>query len=226
MARRHCKQAGTLPQPGGVPISVLAFLAFLVSLAAIVRPIPRVGLPTRKRAAGASFVFLVVSGVLAEPDIDATDIAAIQSGEPGQEASDPEPDPPPEQPEKPELPPPAELLAILDDGPFRDQERVTRRFGFLLDAFTEMCPSDEGPAAIPDRLVSIHQKLQDAGLDEGLLDMANSLHRLTSQIFTITGVEHGGCTDFWVAYLIMRRDQGSPPERAVNSVFEVYRALW
>ena len=74
--------------------------------------------------------------------------------------------------------------------------------------------------------MSIHQRLQDAGLDEGLLDMANSLHRLTSQISVVTGGEHDGCTNFWVAYLALRRDQGWPPERAVNSVFEVYRALW
>ena len=120
----------------------------------------------------------------------------------------------------------AEILTVIAEVGFRDREQTIRRFEFLLGAFSQICPSEEGPASIPDRLVSIHQLLEDAGLGDGLLDMANTLHQLTSEISVITGGEHGGCTDFWTAYAILRRDQGLTPERAVESVAGIYRALY
>ncbi len=48
-------------------IILLASVAFLVSLVAVVRPLPRIGLPSRKRAAGVLVASVIVAGVAAPP---------------------------------------------------------------------------------------------------------------------------------------------------------------
>ena len=120
----------------------------------------------------------------------------------------------------------AEKLAAIARVGWRDRDRAVRRFEFLLDEFAQMCPAERGAATVPDRLVSLHQQLDEVGLAEGLLDMANSLHRLTAQVYSLAGTEHGGCTDFWVLYLMARREQGLSPEAAVDAVYEVFAAIW
>ena len=59
-------------------MSVLAFLALLVSLAAIVRLIPRIGLSTRKRAVACSFVFLFLVSISTGPNTNDTDVTVVQ----------------------------------------------------------------------------------------------------------------------------------------------------
>ncbi|MDE2870504.1 MAG: hypothetical protein OXQ94_02265 [Gemmatimonadota bacterium] len=120
----------------------------------------------------------------------------------------------------------AEKLAAIARVGWRDRDRAVRRFEFLLDEFAQMCPSEDGAATIPDRLVSLHQLLDEAGLAEGLLDMANSLHRLTVRVYAVAGTEHGGCTDYWVLYSMGRREQGLSPEAAVDAVYEMFAAIW
>ena len=73
-------------------MSVLAFLALLVSLAAIVRPIPRIGLSTRKRAVACSFVFLFLVSISTGPNTNDTDVTVVQPIAPVEapvEATDP-----------------------------------------------------------------------------------------------------------------------------------------
>ena len=93
----------------------------------------------------------------------------------------------------------AEKLAIIAGTPSRDRDRVARRFAFLLDASARMCLPEEDPAALADVLVFIHgEEFRDAGLDDGLLDVANSLHRLTSEVYAIAGrTPPAGCTHMW-----------------------------
>lgn len=120
----------------------------------------------------------------------------------------------------------AEKLAAIARVGWRDRDRAVRRFEFLLDEFAQMCPSEKGAATIPDRLVSLHKLLDEAGLAEGLLDMANSLHRLTVRVYAVAGTEHGGCPDYWVLYSMGRREQGLSPEAAVDAVYEMFAAIW
>ena len=120
----------------------------------------------------------------------------------------------------------AEKLAAIARVGWHDRDRAVRRFEFLLDQFAQMCPAEKGAATVPDRLVSLHQQLDEVGLAEGLLDMANSLHRLTARVYSVAGTEHGGCTDYWVLYLMARREQGLSPEAAVDAVFETFAAIW
>ena len=120
----------------------------------------------------------------------------------------------------------AEKLAAIARVGWRDRDRAVRRFEFLLDRFAQMCPAEKGAATVPDRLVSLHQQLDEVGLAEGLLDMANSLHRLTTRVYSLAGTEHGGCTDYWVLYLMARREQGLSPEAAVDAVYDTFAAVW
>ena len=120
----------------------------------------------------------------------------------------------------------AEKLTAIALVEWRDHDRAVRRFEFLLDEFAQMCPAENGAATVPDRLVSLHQQLDEVGLDEGLLDMANSLHRLTAQVHTLAGTDHGGCTDYWVLYLMARREQGLSPAEAVDAVYDLFAAIW
>ena len=104
----------------------------------------------------------------------------------------------------------AETMTIIHAPGWREQERVQRRFKFLLGEFEEVCTNEKGAATIPDRLVFIHQKLKEAGLDgeESLLDLSNTLHRLTQDIAgraSAAGMEPPQCSEIWVMYLMTRQ---------------------
>ena len=106
--------------------------------------------------------------------------------------------------------PRAETMTIIHAPGWREQERVQRRFKFLLGEFEEVCTNEKGAATIPDRLVFIHQKLKEAGLDgeESLLDLSNTLHRLTQDIAgraSAAGMEPPQCSEIWVMYLMTRQ---------------------
>ena len=124
----------------------------------------------------------------------------------------------------------AEKMTVLHAPGWREQERVQQRFEFLLGEFEEVCPNEEGAATIPDRLVFIHQKLKEAGLDgeESLLDLSNTLHRLTHDIAaraSAAGMESPQCSEIWVMYLTTRR-KGQPPSEASRTVTAATGALY
>ena len=111
-----------------------------------------------------------------------------------------------------------------------EQERVQRRFEFLLGAFEKVCTNEKGAATIPDRLVFIHQKLKEAGLDgeESLLDLSNTLHRLTHDIAaraSAAGMDPPQCSEIWVMYLTTRQ-KGQSSSEASRTVTAATGALY
>ena len=115
-----------------------------------------------------------------------------------------------------------------------EQERVQRRFEFLLGAFEKVCTNEKGAATIPDRLVFIHQKLKEAGLDgeESLLDLSNTLHRLTHDLTAraaAAGMDPPQCSEIWVIYLTARQKGQSPSEASrtvttgIGAVYDLVR---
>ena len=124
----------------------------------------------------------------------------------------------------------AETMTIIHAPGWREKERVQRRFKFLLGEFEEVCTIEKGTATIPDRLVFIYQKLKEAGLDgeESLLDLSNTLHRLTQDIAgraSAAGMEPPQCNQIWAMYLVARQ-KGQPPSEASRNVTVVTGALY
>ena len=109
----------------------------------------------------------------------------------------------------------AEKLTVLSGASMRDDTTV-RRFEFLLDEFKQKCKLDDPRLeAEADVLVYIQQEIEAAGLDEGLLDLANTLHRLTSDFIRVLGTEDApNCIELWSVYLVQRRSEGRSPSEA------------
>ena len=128
----------------------------------------------------------------------------------------------------------AAKMTVLHAPGSGEQERVQRRFEFLLGAFEKVCPNEKGAATIPDRLVFIHQKLKEAGLDgeESLLDLSNTLQRLTHDVAAraaTAGMDPPQCSEIWVIYLTARQKGQSPSEASrtvttgIGAVYDLVR---
>ena len=107
---------------------------------------------------------------------------------------------------------------------------MRRRFEFLVAEFTEYCPVEEGGASPADMLVVSHEELKKAGLDgeESLLDLANTLHRMTAEISAsagASGLDPPRCSEIWVMYLTLRL-QGQPSTEAREGVTGVVGVLY
>ena len=81
-----------------------------------------------------------------------------------------------------------------------------------------------------DMLVFTHGKIKEAGLDgeESLLDLSNTLHRMTSEIATTSSaarMDQPACAEIWSMYLVLRNGGYSPIE-ARESVAAVAGGLY
>ena len=103
----------------------------------------------------------------------------------------------------------AEKLTAIASPSFSEHESTQRRFEFLVKEFNKYCPEESGGASPADMLVFSHSKLKDAGLDseESLLELANTLHRMTVEIAT-SAIGHDSdppeCSEIWTMYLTLR----------------------
>ena len=94
-------------------LHTLALLALLVSLAAIIHPMPRIGFPTR-RSAALSSIFLIVIVGLSAPDTPIAQSDALRR-EARREEAPSEPEPPPERPAEEVVAPPYLGLEVSRD---------------------------------------------------------------------------------------------------------------
>ena len=119
----------------------------------------------------------------------------------------------------------AERMAVINGTSRSDLAAVTRRFQVIIDDLERLCPSEEGPASIPDRLVYIHQDLEEADVNETLLSRSMILHTMTASLSDFTDRQFGRCTDIWVAYSLQRQNGLSPSESMVR-IHEFYGAIF
>ena len=203
-----------------------------LSFVALFRPFPKLWMPTRKRALViwlASFILLVIAAPepeTSEPaDIPETNVVAEQFAQPPaptpeSESSDPQTEDPSD----------AEQLTVIASPGFGEYDTTLRRFEFLVDDFSEHCPVEESGSSPADMLVFSHGKLKEAGLDgeESLLDLANTLHRMTVELAasaTASDFDPPRCAEIWTMYLTLRL-QGQPSTEAREGVTGVVRALY
>ncbi len=124
----------------------------------------------------------------------------------------------------------AEKLTAIAAPSFSEHESTQRRFEFLVKEFNKYCPAETSGASPADMLVFSHGKLKDAGLDseESLLALANTLHRMTSEI-AAAAIRHDSdppkCSEIWTMYLTSRL-RGKPSTEAREDVTGVVRRLY
>ena len=83
-----------------------------------------------------------------------------------------------------------------------------------------MAPHPVAVSPDVDDVAAVEQPVQERGGHHLVVqDFAPALEAL------IRG-EHGGCTDYWVLYLMARREQGISPEAAVDAVYEMFAVMW
>ena len=109
----------------------------------------------------------------------------------------------------------AENLTIIAAPGWGERESTLKRFTFLLKEFDAHCPSQKASPA--DMLAFSYQKLSDIGLgeEEGLLALANTLHRMTVDLAArATGakMDPPSCAQTFAMYLTLRQSGQSPTE--------------
>ena len=67
-----------------------------------------------------------------------------------------------------------------------------------------------GRASVPDKLIFVHNKLKDAGLDgeESLLQWSNTAHRMMAEITSsaqAANMPTPTCVEIWTMYLTLRQ---------------------
>ena len=113
----------------------------------------------------------------------------------------------------------ATQLAVIDGD---NSQRTRNRFEFLLDAFDDMCPREQGAASLGDRLLRVHQLIGGSGR---VLTTFNNLYSLTSRVSSISGGEFGPCTELWAAYATARQEGMSDME-ARQGIYALYEAIF
>ena len=124
----------------------------------------------------------------------------------------------------------AEKLTAIAAPSFSEHESTQRRFVFLVKEFNKYCPAEPSGASTADMLVFSHGKLKDAGLDseENLLELANTLHRMTAEIAAAAISRNSDltkCSEIWTTYLTLRL-RGQPPTEAREGVTGVVRRFY
>ena len=124
----------------------------------------------------------------------------------------------------------AEKLTAIAAPSFSKHESTQQRFEFLVKEFNEYCPEESSGASPADMLVFSHGKLKDAGLDseESLLELANTLHRMTAEIAAAALGRNSDltkCSEIWTMYLTLRL-RGQPSTEAREGVTGVVRMLY
>ena len=108
---------------------------------------------------------------------------------------------------------PAENMTTIESPRFGERDTVLRRFQFLLDRFSALCPRESAP--VHDMLVFSYQKLIEAGLEreESLLDLSNTLYR-AAQESRSAGVrpDQVSCAELFAMYVVSRQGGFSQEE--------------
>ena len=119
----------------------------------------------------------------------------------------------------------AEALTRIESPDSAEYERTLRRFDFLLNQFVRNC-SDVGGSrsGFASMLAALHRSFRESGLDEGLLEMANALHRMSAEIasdLNFDGLGPPKCAETWSAYIVLR-EQGVSSDEAIEGVAEIH----
>ena len=109
-----------------------------------------------------------------------------------------------------------EILTTIDSPEWGKRKITKARFKFLLRAFTNHCAREKGEGQLHDQLAFIHRKLEEYGLDEGLLEMSNTLYRAAVDIGTAASFAKSPppqCSQIFSVYLVLR-EKGDSPEKS------------
>ena len=133
----------------------------------------------------------------------------------------------------PEIADLAYKLMLIAQPSLGDKETTQRRFEFLLSRLVPLCTDFKTPLKVGDVLVGLSTILKEAGMEqeEGLLDLANNLFRLSKEVDLLDKLAKvpdraKKCAEPWAMYITIRREQNAPPEKAINAVTSVFESLY
>ena len=119
-------------------------------------------------------------------------------------------------------------MMVITDLDYDEQDAAEKRFRFVLPRLAMACPDSPEVGAVADRLVKVHQLLDEAGLgrEESLLKLTNTLFGMTNDVHAM-GASAGvpiKCAETWAMY-ISGRQNGMTPEKARSAITSIIRAL-
>ncbi len=123
-------------------------------------------------------------------------------------------------------------LAVVAGTRVGDIETTEKRFAFVLPRLDRICTDIASEERIADILVTLHRKLEEAGLEreEDLLQLTNNLYRLSNVVDTAyraAGIDSGPpnkCQEPWATYITLRQ-QAHLPDDAIRSISAVVNSL-
>lgn len=95
-----------------------------------------------------------------------------------------------------------EKLTIIADPDWGDRDRVKRRLGYLLPQIANACGDMKGETQVGDRLAFAYGKIEEAGVNESLLAMAEGLNRAASATRSVGR----RCTAILAGYILSRQN--------------------
>ena len=120
-------------------------------------------------------------------------------------------------------------LMVIASPKYSDRDTVEARFRFILPKFRKNCSDVDNETKAADMLVVVHNKIKEYGLGKegGLLNLANTLFRMTNEISI--GARNANaplrCSEIWAMYLTLR-GQGLPVEEARRGVADLAQSLY
>lgn len=122
----------------------------------------------------------------------------------------------------------AEMLTILESPKWGDREMTLKRFEFLIPIFDDLCPDATTEITGADMLYKVYTLITDAGLDEGLLELFNSMYEVTVEIEIMARLASESppeCAEIWALYALARH-RGLSKEDAKVGLTAFMRALY
>ena len=123
----------------------------------------------------------------------------------------------------------ANIMMILSDARFSDQESTEKRYKFILPRFIKSSDDVSGAQKAADMMYASFKQLDDAGLgkEEGLLTLSNNLYSMTSQISTSARLADLPlrCAEIWSMYLMLRLE-GTGPAESSRQIIGLTRSIY
>ena len=111
----------------------------------------------------------------------------------------------------------AKKLTNLSNVNVSEREKTHGRFRFILGEIVRLCEDAPKVAGVVNAFIVLEKVLKEAGIDEPLPKLAESLHTLAQdmKVYALLANEKLKCSPGFLVYVMMRQE-GKSPARAVR----------
>lgn len=122
-------------------------------------------------------------------------------------------------------PSPAEMLTAIADPPWRERDRVQKRFEYLLPRYVSACVDLETEIDVGDMATFTFQKINESGMNEDLLELTEGVYGVLRHAQALGLLGDGGCAEYFAMYVALRQEGTSPPDATeqIKGILNIFR---